>query len=103
MIDYTLKFKDEAEANEVLFEKYPLKMDEDLNVTETYDVSRYREHVIDIIGTIYKATGETTIVEGLEQPVMAAVDGWHVNVRGPETDAFNAYVVEVATPTRVWA
>ena len=103
MTDYTLKFKDEAEANEVLFEKYPLKMDEDLNVTETYDVSRYPEHVIDIIGTIYKDTGVVATYNGVDSPIMAAVPGWHVNVRGPETRAFEAYVVEVATPIRVWA
>lgn len=103
MTDYTLKFKDEAEANAVLFEKYPLKMDEDLNVTETYDVSRFREHVIDIIGTIYKDTGAVATYNGFASPIMVATPGWHVNVRGPETDAFDAYVVEVATPLRVWA
>lgn len=88
MTDYTLKFTTEAAANKVLFDG---------------EDSRYPEHVIDIIGTIYKDTGETTLVEGVEQPVMAAVPGWHVNVRGPETEAFEAYVVEVATPIRVWA
>lgn len=103
MIDYTLKFKDEAEANEVLFEKYPLKMDENLNVTETYDVSRFREHVIDIIGTIYKDTGAVATYNGVASPIMAAVPGWHVNVRGPEDATLEKYSVTVSTPQRVWA
>lgn len=29
--------------------------------------------------------------------------GWHVNVRGKENAALEKYVVEVATPYRVWA
>lgn len=64
MTDYTLKFKDEAQANKVL---------------GGYEGS------IDTIGVIDGATG------------------WHVNVRGPQADELDAFVVEAATPTRVWA
>jgi len=103
MNDYYLKFSSQAAADAVLFEKFPLKLDDDLNVIETYDVSKYPEHSIDVVGTIYKPTGETTLVDGLEQPVMAALTGWHVNVRGPENEALAAYAVDVATPVRVWA
>jgi hypothetical protein len=49
MTDYTLKFRTEAAANKVLFDG---------------EQSLYPEHVIDIIGTIYKDTGETTLVDG---------------------------------------
>lgn len=77
MTDYTLKFKDEAEATEVLTD---------------YAGS------IDVIGIIRKRAGGTD-----EEPVMTAVPGWHVNVRGPELLKLNAYVVQVATPERVWA
>lgn len=31
------------------------------------------------------------------------VTGWHVNVRGPESEALAAFAVEVATPYRIWA
>lgn len=88
MTDYTLKFTTKAAANKVLFDG---------------EDSRFPEHVIDIIGTIYKDTGETTLVEGLEQPVMAAVPGWHVNMRGPEDATLDKYSVTVSTPQRVWA
>jgi len=30
------------------------------------------------------------------------VEGWHVNVRGEESEALAAFAVEVATPYRVW-
>jgi hypothetical protein len=77
MTDLYLKFKDEAQATEAL---------------EGYEGS------IDTIGVIYERTGGTD-----EEPVMAALAGWHVNVRGPESEALTPFAVEVATPCRVWA
>ena len=129
MTDYTLKFPDEATANEVLFEKFPLKLDEDLNVVETYDVPRFPSLSIDTIGVIYKPTGEMLLGEDGEYPAMAPIAGWHVNLRvnediaevNSESDAVtesNAvqeltlseklqalapYIVQVDTPARVWA
>ena len=61
---------------------------------------------LDVIGTIYKPTGETTLVDGQEVPVMAPVSGYHVNVRTTSEelaavlDAQRTYPV---TPVRVWA
>lgn len=103
MIDYTLKFPDQATANEVLFEKFPLKLDEDLNVVETYDVPRFPGMSIDTIGVIYKPTGEMLLGEDGEYPAMAPIEGWHVNVRGPEAPELESYAVEVKTPARIWA
>lgn len=123
MTDYTLKFPDEAIANEVLFEKFPLKLDEDLNVVETYDVSRFPGMSIDTIGVIYKPTGEMLLGEDGEYPAMAPIAGWHVNLRvnedvaevNAESDAVQElilseklqalapYIVQVNTPVRVWA
>ena len=88
MTDYTLKFTSKAAANKVLFDG---------------EDSRYPEHVIDIIGTIYKDTGVVATYNGVDSPIMAKVTGWHVNMRGPETKAFEDYVVEAETPFRVWA
>lgn len=79
MNDYTLKFRNENEAIEVLKE---------------YKGS------IDIIGTIYKPTNKLD-AEG--NAIMAAIAGWHVNARGPEDSVLLAYHVEVLTPERVWA
>ena len=77
MIDMFLKFTDEAQATEAL---------------DGYEGS------IDTIGIIYKRTGGTD-----EEPVMTALPGWHVNVRGPESEALTQFSVEVNTPVRVWA
>lgn len=84
MTDYTLKFPDEATANEVLEPFVAI-------------------HAIDIIGVIYKPTGETLLGEDGEYPATAPIDGWHVNVRGPEAPALEEYYIEVTTPIRVWA
>jgi hypothetical protein len=77
MTDYYLKFTSEAQAESVL---------------EGYEGS------IDTIGVIYERTGGTD-----EEPVMTALQGWHVNVRGLESEALKPFAVDVATPIRVWA
>jgi hypothetical protein len=77
MTDLYLKFTDEAQATEAL---------------EGYEGS------IDTIGVIYERTGGTD-----EEPVMTALPGWHVNVRGPQSDTLTPFAVQVSTPHRVWA
>ena len=84
MTDYTLKFPDEATATTVL---------------EPFSET----HAIDVIGVIYKPTGEMLLGEDGEYPSMAPIDGWHVNVRGPEALELNPYVIKVKTPARAWA
>lgn len=62
---------------------------------------------IDSIGVIYKPTGKTITTDEGEQPEMALLDGWHVNVRltaDQETPAnLEQYKVAPANPVRVWA
>ena len=89
MIDYFLKFADQAEAEAVLFEgeerqaKYP---------------------AIDVIGTIYKPTGNMIQTDEGEVPEMAALDGWHVNVRHTEESPdLAAFQIFPQTPSRMWA
>lgn len=84
MIDYTLKFPDEATANEVL---------------EPFLAT----HSIDVIGVISKPTGKMIDTPDGPSPVMAAAPGWHVNVRGPESESLAQYNTEVQTPRRLWA
>ena len=61
---------------------------------------------IDTIGLIYKPTGNTIATDMGEQPEMAPLDGWHVNVRltgEQETpDSLVASQVFPANPVRVW-
>jgi hypothetical protein len=77
MTDLYLKFTDEAQATEAL---------------DGYEGS------IDTIGIIYERTGGTD-----EEPVMTPIEGWHVNVRGPDSEALTPFSVTVNSPHRVWA
>lgn len=72
--DLYLKFADEAEATAAL-EDYP--------------------GAVDVIGIIYQQAAED------EPPV--ALDGWHVNTRGPMLEALIPYAVHPEHPVRVWA
>ena len=62
---------------------------------------------IDTVGTIYKPTGNTITTDMGEQPEMAPLEGWHVNVRLKADQATPAnleqYKVAPANPVRVWA
>lgn len=62
---------------------------------------------IETVGLIYKPTGNTITTDMGEQPEMAALTGWHVNVRLKADQATPAnlvqYQVTPASPVRVWA
>ncbi|MGE6233465.1 hypothetical protein [Aeromonas media] len=61
---------------------------------------------LDVIGTIYQPTGETSLVDGQEVPVTAPVSGYHVNVRTTSDElatALDAQRTYPVTPVRVWA
>ena len=85
--DYFLKFNDADEANEVLF-----------------DDERPKYAAIDVIGQMYKATGQTVQTDEGKVPEMAPVPGWHVNVRHTrEAPELKKYRVYPKTPSRMWA
>ena len=96
MSDYYLKFASEAEANDVLYPEVTV-------ITTSYDegnpvdiVTTERQaidYTIDTIGIMYNVVDEVAI----------PLDGWHVNLRGAETVAFDAYKVEPVVPRRVFA
>lgn len=63
---------------------------------------------VDVIGVIHKPTGDTVQQPdgpgaGLPVPVLAPLPGWHVNTRGPMPPELQAWAVQPANPTRVWA
>ena len=99
MIDLYLKFTDEAAATAVLYTQEPTAWDEEGNVTATEPRPNFAN--ISTLGIIYKPTGETD-AEG--NPVMAALDGWHVNVRvvGEDPTPLEQYAVTPTLPVRVW-
>jgi hypothetical protein len=104
MTDLYLSFPDEAAAKAVLYRiEGAVEATEDTEAVEGYEVANYAN--IDTIGIIYKPTGETTEQDGMAVPVMAPVEGWHVNVRlaeGEDAEALEAFEVHPATPMRIW-
>ena len=78
---------------------------------DPYLVSGSADYAIDVVGVIQKPTGVMlTDDEGMEYPEMAALDGWHVNLRlsgdgrRADAEALASYTVDPspATPSRVW-
>jgi len=97
--DYFLKFEDETLADAVLFDM--------VHDGEGY-TKRPRYAAIDVIGQMYKATGQTIQTDDGENyytsDVMESVPGWHVNVRHTaEAPELEQYRVHPATPQRMWA
>lgn len=101
-MNMNLKFTDEATAKAVLYRvegAVEADAEQGIEAVEGYEVANYRN--IDVIGVIYERTGGTD-----EEPVMTALDGWHVNVLVlPDEDGsvLEAHQVFPATPVRVWA
>lgn len=126
-MDLFLKFESEEQATKALYESIVQYFDEngmqvapivkEDGTTEapfgtTSSVKLVPKFVnIDIIGDVYKPTGETTKVEApsgemIDVPVTAKVDGYHVNVRlvGEEDpEALLPFSVTPNNPVRVWA
>ena len=97
--DFMLRFKDAAEADAVLFDE---QTNVQGDVVETVKVPKYA--AIDVIGLIYKPTGEMITTDEGEVPEMAAIPGWHVNVRhNAEAPELAAYQVFPQAPVRGWA
>ncbi len=101
-MNMNLKFTDEAAAKAVLYRTegaVEADAEQGIEAQEGYEVANFRN--IDTIGVIYERTGGTD-----EEPVMSALDGWHVNVFVlPDEDGsvLQAYQVFPATPVRTWA
>lgn len=97
--DFMLRFADPAEADSVLFDE---QTNVQGDVVETIKVPKYA--AIDVIGTIYKPTGNMIDTDEGEVPEMAPVDGWHVNVRhNAEAPELEAYRVFPKAAQRGWA
>ena len=82
-----------------------------INVGDPYLVSHTADYAIDVVGVIYKPTGNIlTDADGFEYEETAPLDGWHINLRlngdarRADAEALSAYFVdpEPATPSRVW-
>jgi hypothetical protein len=86
MINYYLKFTDEAQADSVL------------TTTELDTVTKVYANT-STLGTLYKPTGA---IDAEGNPVMAALEGWHVNVLADKSPELEQYRVYPIAPSRVW-
>ena len=99
MIDLYLKADSEQELTSAL-------MAVGFSVDEESGALYHPDAALDVIGTIYRHTGETMTIEGEEIPVTEPVPGYHVNVRttsetlAASLESFRTYP---ETPVRVWA
>ena len=80
------------------------------NVGNPYLVQYTKDCAIDVVGVIYRPTGNVlTDDDGNEYPEQAPLDGWHVNIRligdarRVDVEAADAvYGVIPNSPARVW-
>lgn len=118
--DFYLKLDAEASMPSVLSafykQDYSTIVDAETGVESTqiegepYFVSSTADYAIDVVGVLHEATGNTLTDDGgMEYPEMAAVDGWHVNIRlsgDTMRDAVEAldvsHGVTPDAPRRVW-
>ena len=117
--DFYLKLTSEAEMPAVLSafytQDYVTNVDDEGVETQVADgdpymVTHTHDYAIDVVGFIHEPTGVTlTDSEGMDYPEMAAVDGWHVNIRlvgdamRETVEALDAtYGVTPNSPSRVW-
>lgn len=102
-----LKFESQAAAEQVLYGikgAHEADAERGIEAITGFIVPNFRN--IDIIGTIYKPTGATEIVEGMQQPVMVAQPGYHCNVLVAQDEDASVLIPYTVTPTtrvRVWA
>jgi len=117
--DFLLKLDAEASMPSVLSafykQDYSTIVDPETGVESTqiegepYFVSSTSDYAIDVVGVLHEATGNTLTDDGMDYPEMAAVDGWHVNIRlssDAMRDAVEAldvsHGVTPDAPRRVW-
>ena len=98
-MDYYLKLIDEAAMKKAFG---TVETDTPYGLNAVHPLVQHM--AVDIVGVIYVETGEMETYEEMTTPVMAPLEGWHVNLRG---DAFpqelEQYRVEPKNPRRVWA
>ena len=105
MKDYFLKADTEAELMQALLDAGMVQQTQ--NEDETTSFHPVPFVALDIIGTIYKPTGVMlTDEEGNEFPETAPIPGFHANLRlieDKDVTTLESWIIEVNTPTRVWA
>ncbi len=74
-----------------------------------YGVTDGHKYALDVVGKVYKPTGEVIEEDGVAAPVMKAVPGFHANLRvidasNFDVNMFNEIAINAPTnPARGWA
>lgn len=100
--DIHLKFDSQQQAQQLLLESGVWQQIADEVAPQTIDAPGY---LTDEIGLIFKETGTMLTDpddESLTYPEMAAIPGWHINMRGDVPAAIQPFVVQVNSPYRIW-
>ena len=123
MIDYYLKFTNQAKAEDVLSNlSFLVEIENEDNSVVLVSTGLAS---IDFVGTIHRPTGKMLEdIDGNEYPELAQLEGYHVNLRlaslpvtqsvdevtgevteiaSPIPALLAPYIVEPTTPSRVWA
>lgn len=106
-MNYYLKATSEADLfaaleSAGLYKKQYAEFDEDGNGVGDFEWQRVGQYDLDVIGVIFKPTGET---DAEDNAVMEALDGYHANIRGitAEQAALLPTIEKPNSPVRVWA
>jgi hypothetical protein len=103
-MDIYLKAKSEAALYEAMEAAGVVTKGED-----GYSVTDGHRYALDVIGAVYKPTGEVIEEDGVAAPVMKAVSGFHANLRVIDASNFDAELLAEVTinppnnPARGWA
>jgi hypothetical protein len=103
-MDIYLKAKSEAALYEALEAVGVVTKGED-----GWHVTDGHKYALDVVGKVYKPTSEIIEQDGVESPVMAAVPGYHANLRVMDASNFDAELLTEVTinppnnPARGWA
>jgi hypothetical protein len=98
-MDYLLRFINKAAADEALFVEETVLIDDVYKI-----VLRPKYTAVDVIGTIYKPTGNFTGEDEFRVPEMLALTGYYVNVRNDlDAPELVKYLIIADTPERIWA
>jgi sugar phosphate isomerase/epimerase len=63
-------------------------------------ITKSENHDFALLGTLYVETDE---IDENDNPVMVALDGYHVNALSTDADFMKDYQIEVSTPKVVWS
>ena len=103
-MDYYLRFPDEASMKAAIG---TIELNTDHGAIVSHPVVSHM--AVDIIGLIYEPTGEMFKILGpdggeIDGPVMAPLEGWHVNLRDESLpEGLEQYTINPTNPRRVWA